>query len=440
MLWATRIAVGFVALLGVAIPVGTTEAQESAVESSAVGQLLDAGEDSLRKGDYKKAIRVLTEALELSGNRSTRALFGIGSAYLRLSKPERAQEFGNKILELAEQEVERAAAENLIGSALLRQALDDDRGESRLETLGEAESHLRASLDVWSGQMTIAWSNLSVVLQEQDRLAEALEAQQQYVNRTPENRPAKVRLCGLRYLVAESAAEDSEGVVSIPVPREPEEPYWAKCVGVTDGDTITVLRGSEQIDIRLERIDCPETGDAISQQAKQFTSSLVLGKTVKIVPKNTDPYGRTVARVHVGDIDVGRALLAAGLAWHATEFSSDRELAQIESEAKAAGIGVWSEASPTRFEGEITPPERIHGPQPLYTAKAKRARIEGVVIMATSIDKGGNVSNVKVLKGLPLGLDKQAALAVCQSQYEPATLNGQPVKMTFNVLIRFRLE
>ena len=42
--------------------------------------------------------------------------------------------------------------------------------------------------------MSIAWFNLSVALQEQDRLGEARDAQQEYVNRTPENRAAKARL------------------------------------------------------------------------------------------------------------------------------------------------------------------------------------------------------------------------------------------------------
>ncbi|GAH02971.1 unnamed protein product, partial [marine sediment metagenome] len=42
-------------------------------------ELLDAGETSLLEGDYKKAIRAFTKALELSDNRSTRALLGIGT-------------------------------------------------------------------------------------------------------------------------------------------------------------------------------------------------------------------------------------------------------------------------------------------------------------------------------------------------------------------------
>ena len=60
----------------------------------------------------------------------------------------------------------------------------------------------------------------------------------------------------------------------------PAQDFTAKCVGVTDGDTITVLVGTEQMKIRLEGIDTPETGQDFATKAKQFTSSLVFGKHV----------------------------------------------------------------------------------------------------------------------------------------------------------------
>ena len=36
--------------------------------------------------------------------------------------------------------------------------------------------------------------------------------------------------------------------------------FDAKVVGVSDGDTVTVYDGREQTRIRLDGIDCPETG------------------------------------------------------------------------------------------------------------------------------------------------------------------------------------
>src|SRR5271157_2734981 len=50
--------------------------------------------------------------------------------------------------------------------------------------------------------------------------------------------------------------------------------FAGKVVGVSDGDTITVLRDRTQVRIRLYGVDCPETGQDFGSRAKQFTSEL----------------------------------------------------------------------------------------------------------------------------------------------------------------------
>ncbi len=40
--------------------------------------------------------------------------------------------------------------------------------------------------------------------------------------------------------------------------------FSGMCVGVTDGDTIKVLRDGREARIRLEGIDCPESGEPFS--------------------------------------------------------------------------------------------------------------------------------------------------------------------------------
>ncbi len=68
--------------------------------------------------------------------------------------------------------------------------------------------------------------------------------------------------------------------------------FSGKVVGISDGDTIKVLRDGIETKIRMEGIDCPESGEPFSAKAKKFTSSLVYGKTVTIRVKETDRYGR----------------------------------------------------------------------------------------------------------------------------------------------------
>src|SRR4029453_18892220 len=54
-------------------------------------------------------------------------------------------------------------------------------------------------------------------------------------------------------------------------------------------------------------------------------------------------YGRTVARVYVGETDVSLELVKAGFAWHYKKYSSDPILAQAEIEARNAKAGLWAD-------------------------------------------------------------------------------------------------
>ena len=118
--------------------------------------------------------------------------------------------------------------------------------------------------------------------------------------------------------------------------------YTGKCVGVTDGDTVSVLKAGKAAKIRLEGIDCPEMGQDFGTRAKQFTSELVFGKQVQVKEYYPDRYGRMVARVLVGGQDVSRELVRAGLAWHYKRYSKDPVLAEAEAEARRAEVGLWS--------------------------------------------------------------------------------------------------
>ncbi len=95
---------------------------------------------------------------------------------------------------------------------------------------------------------------------------------------------------------------------------------------------------------------------------------------------------------------------------------------------------------PIRVGGDVKPPEKIVFPSPQYTEIARKARIQGVVIVEAIIDKEGNVTNVKVLKGLPMGLDQSAVDAVKRWKFKPATLNGKPVAVIYNLTVNFQLQ
>jgi TonB family protein len=95
---------------------------------------------------------------------------------------------------------------------------------------------------------------------------------------------------------------------------------------------------------------------------------------------------------------------------------------------------------PILVGGDVRPPERVFAPQPAYTEIARKARIQGVVIVQAIIDKQGNVTNVRVLKGLPMGLQEAAVNAMKQWKFKPATLNGRPVTVYYNLTVNFKLQ
>jgi len=120
---------------------------------------------------------------------------------------------------------------------------------------------------------------------------------------------------------------------------------WSgKCVGIQDGDTITVLtEGKRQVRIRLYGIDCPESGQAFGTKAKQYTADMVFKKDVEIKSTDTDRYGRTIAWVYIGEKCVNEEILKAGLAWHYKKYSKERHLADLENQARGKKIGLWSD-------------------------------------------------------------------------------------------------
>lgn len=124
-----------------------------------------------------------------------------------------------------------------------------------------------------------------------------------------------------------------------------------KVVGVSDGDTITVLTNEKrQVKVRLYGVDCPESRQAYGTRARQSTSGHVFGKHVRVEVADRDRYGRTVGIVTGPDGTVlNRALLMEGMAWLYTPYCKApvcREWKHEEEAARLRKAGLWADASP----------------------------------------------------------------------------------------------
>ena len=96
--------------------------------------------------------------------------------------------------------------------------------------------------------------------------------------------------------------------------------------------------------------------------------------------------------------------------------------------------------APIQVGGAVLKPVVVFRTEPRYTELARKARVEGVVVIRAIIDERGNVTDVQLLRGQPMGLDQAAMDAVRTWRFQPATLHGQPVKVYFNLTVNFTLQ
>lgn len=139
-------------------------------------------------------------------------------------------------------------------------------------------------------------------------------------------------------------------------------------VGITDGDTLTLLDVQhQQHKIRLAGIDAPEIRQDHGQRAKQHLSSLVFGQQVDVHWQKKDRYRRIVGKVMAAPPectagqattcprtqDICHAMLNAGMAWWYRKYAAEQSEADAkryelaEKQARQRMTGLWSLAAPT---------------------------------------------------------------------------------------------
>jgi TonB family protein len=105
------------------------------------------------------------------------------------------------------------------------------------------------------------------------------------------------------------------------------------------------------------------------------------------------------------------------------------------------GPGAPAAAIPPQPEpGLVRPPVVLTRVEPVYPDLARRMGIEGVVELEVSIDAAGKVTDVEVVRGLPLGLSESAADAVRRWTYGPAQATEGPVASRMTIRVRFTLQ
>jgi protein TonB len=97
------------------------------------------------------------------------------------------------------------------------------------------------------------------------------------------------------------------------------------------------------------------------------------------------------------------------------------------------------DVQPVRIGGGLKPPTRIKDVPPVYPEIARRARVQGVVVLEAIIGVDGKVQQALVLRSVPL-LDDAALNAVQSWEYTPTLLAGRPIPIIMTVTVQFKLE
>lgn len=148
-----------------------------------------------------------------------------------------------------------------------------------------------------------------------------------------------------------------------------------KVVGLSEGDTLSILIGESDIrTVCLSGVDCPDKGQEFYQESKTAASDLCLGKQVSIEITGINDQGKTLGVVTLEEgLNLNQELLRRGWAFHYTRYGQDPTLAELESQARTAHLGLWAQAEPVApwtFRKE----DPVSSPTPAPEKKSRNAK------------------------------------------------------------------
>jgi len=104
-----------------------------------------------------------------------------------------------------------------------------------------------------------------------------------------------------------------------------------------------------------------------------------------------------------------------------------------------AGSGGGIGGGVFKVGGGISAPQPVSTPDPEYTEQARVAKTQGTCILWLIVDDQGRPRDIRVVRGLGMGLDAKAIEAVKQWKFQPAMKDGRPVNVQISVEVGFKL-
>jgi endonuclease YncB( thermonuclease family) len=123
--------------------------------------------------------------------------------------------------------------------------------------------------------------------------------------------------------------------------------FVGRVVKVSDGDTVTVLVENKQIRVRLDAIDAPELKQAFGSRSQQSLAEMCAAKSVRVIERGLDRYGRTVGWIICDGVDANSEQVRRGMAWVYERYAPrNSPLYGLQGEAHDTRRGLWADPQP----------------------------------------------------------------------------------------------
>ena len=179
-----------------------------------------------------------------------------------------------------------------------------------------------------------------------------------------------------------------------------------------------------------------ETGGAIDAESL-YQKALVVEKPQSAEAANTmHLYARFLQQQdRPGEADEMEAQARSISATQATHYAGQLGGGGARVAATPAGVS----GNAFKVGGGVSAPSLISKTEPEYTEEARAAKYQGTVLLYIEVGPDGHAHNMKVVKGLGLGLDEKAIEAVHNWVFKPGVKDGQPVTVQATIEVNFRL-
>ena len=198
---------------------------------------------------------------------------------------------------------------------------------------------------------------------------------------------------------------------------------------------------------------CDAMAASVVDGKQSYARSLLrLAATMTIVPTartlhaigifDANAFERRVMRLTEKSVEIGRGLrLASAAACMALGVATCASALALHTEIAASGSAVMDKKeapSAVHVSSKVIAGLAIYQPKPVYPEDAKKAGIEGAVVLKAIISKNGTVDNLQVVSG-PEELRESALDAVREWRYKPYLLNGESTAVETTVTVTYSL-